>query len=133
MDREIFRTLIAPREPEKIGRILLLLASGETLNRFDAERLGDHCLNSTVAELRNDYGLSSALRDEWEKVPCRMRFTTRVKRYRLDDTDGALEKTLQLLLTVWGYQLPDKKGPGGSSAPPPPPQDTRQLDFIGGA
>jgi hypothetical protein len=43
--------------PSKIVRILTHLLAGESLNRFEAERLGDHCLNSTVAVLANRYGL----------------------------------------------------------------------------
>lgn len=35
----------------KATEILLELYAG-SLNRFEAERKGDHCLNSTIAELR---------------------------------------------------------------------------------
>lgn len=38
------------------------------LNRFEAERHGDHCLNSTIAELRAD---GCVIHSEWEKVPTR--------------------------------------------------------------
>ena len=39
------------------------------LNRFDAERIGDHALNSTVAIVRKRHG--DKLRQEWETVPTR--------------------------------------------------------------
>jgi len=40
------------RQDTKILRILETLRSGRSLNRFDAEILGDHALNSTIARLR---------------------------------------------------------------------------------
>ncbi len=50
-----------------------------SLNRFEAERIGDHCLHSTIAELRkgghNIYG-------QWEVVETRFK-PTRVMRYFL--------------------------------------------------
>lgn len=50
-----------------------------SLNRFEAERIGDHCLHSTISELRkaghNIYG-------QWEVVETRFK-PTRVKRYFL--------------------------------------------------
>jgi len=36
------------KPPSKMARILLHLLTGASLNRFEAERLGDHCLNSTM-------------------------------------------------------------------------------------
>lgn len=51
-----------------------------SLNRFEAERLGDHCLNSTVALLRAD---GHVLYAAYEHVPTRFGKTTRVKRYSL--------------------------------------------------
>lgn len=65
-------------EHTKIGRILGILRSGRSLNRFEAERFGDHCLHSTVARL-NAEGFQIVGR--WEEVPCRFAKTTRVKRY----------------------------------------------------
>lgn len=66
-------------KPTKKGAILAALTL-RSLNRFDAERLGDHCLNTTMAELRAD---GHTITDEWEKVPTRFGTTARVKRYRL--------------------------------------------------
>jgi hypothetical protein len=38
--------------PTKKVRVLEALKQPGGLNRFEAERIGDHCLNSTIAELR---------------------------------------------------------------------------------
>lgn len=64
----------------KINRILDALKEPHGLNRFEAERLGDHTLNSTVSKLREG---GFAIHDEWEIVPTK--YTprgVRVKRYR---------------------------------------------------
>ena len=63
----------------KIGTVSGILKSGITLNRFEAERHGEHCLNSTISVLRAD---GVPIHDEWEKVPNRFGTMTRVKRYR---------------------------------------------------
>ena len=69
------------RTPTKRHVVLLALANG-SLNRFEAERRGEHCLNSTVAELRHS---GVTIVDEWETVPTRgARGETRVKRYWCD-------------------------------------------------
>jgi len=50
-----------------------------SLNRFEAERLGDHCLHSTVALLRaKGYAIGAI----WETVPTRFK-PVQVKRYFL--------------------------------------------------
>lgn len=64
-------------EHTKIARILEELKR-RSLNRFDAEPIGDHCLHTTVARLRAQGML---IVDEWEQVPTRFG-TSRVKRYR---------------------------------------------------
>lgn len=58
-----------------------------SLNRFEAERHGDHCLHSTVSTLR---GLGYVIFDEWETVGTRFGKTARVKRYRVLRGPGAL-------------------------------------------
>jgi hypothetical protein len=69
------------RDDIKIDRILAALKLAQGLNRFQAEKLGDHCLNSTVAKLR-EYGYQ--LHGEWEVVPTRYSPKgVRVKRYRV--------------------------------------------------
>lgn len=52
----------------KKGTIRAKLRRPRGLNRFEAERYGDHCLNSTIAELRAD---GCVIHSEWEKVPTR--------------------------------------------------------------
>lgn len=59
---------------------ILAALRAHSLNRFEAERLGDHCLPTTIAELRSD---GFVIHDEWEEVPTRFNKTCRVKRYRL--------------------------------------------------
>ena len=63
----------------KESMILSILRSGTSLNRFEAERFGDHCLHSTIATLR-DKGYQ--FHDEWEYVPTRFGKEAHVKRYR---------------------------------------------------
>jgi hypothetical protein len=66
-------------EHTKQARILEALRSPDGLNRFEAERLGDHCLNSTIAKLR-ECGI--AIHSAWETVPSRFsKRGARVLRY----------------------------------------------------
>ncbi len=53
----------------KHQRITDALKLPNGLNRFEAERIGDHCLNSTVADIRKRYG--NRLIQRWETVPSR--------------------------------------------------------------
>lgn len=62
----------------KEARILTIMKSGNSLNRFEAEYLGDHCLHSTIATLRRKGYLFS---DAWEWVPTRFAKEVHVKRY----------------------------------------------------
>ena len=62
-----------PKRTTKIDRVIAALHHPTGLNRFEAARLGDTCLNSTVAVIRSIYG--SKLISQWETVPCR--FTER--------------------------------------------------------
>lgn len=77
----------------KIARILAHLVRGESLNRFEAERLGDHCLNSTVSTLANRLGLS-ILRQK-ESVPNHWGEPCIVMRYTLPA--GEVEQASQVL------------------------------------
>lgn len=70
----------------KRDAILAALRSGRGLNRFEAERLGDHCLNSTVSALR---ATGHAIDSSWERVPTRFNPAgVRVLRYVAHDGDG---------------------------------------------
>lgn len=81
----------------KMVRILCHLINGGTLNRFEAEVLGDHCLNSTVSTLKNTHGLN--IHRQWEKVSNRWGAPCHVMRYRLLDTDeGQANRVLAQLL-----------------------------------
>jgi hypothetical protein len=41
----------------KARRVLTALADGQRLDRFGAEQLGDHTLNTTVSTLRSRHGI----------------------------------------------------------------------------
>lgn len=49
-------TITVANAPTKTSRILAYLVAGGSLNRFEAERLGDHCLNSTISALKHNWG-----------------------------------------------------------------------------
>jgi len=71
-----------PKSIKKIDRVIEALKQPHGLNRFEAERIGDHCLNSTVAVIRTAHG--ARLHQEWETVPTRYNSDgVRVKRYWL--------------------------------------------------
>lgn len=75
------------KAPRKIDRVIAALRLPGGLNRFEAERIGDHCLNSTIAEIRAIFG--DKLYQCWEVVPTRYcPDGVRVLRYWL--VDGAL-------------------------------------------
>jgi len=70
----------------KQARILKAFFHGQSLNRFDAEPLGDHCLHSTVSDLINHHGIG--IESHWERVPNNHSDTlTRVKRYWLPEPE----------------------------------------------
>lgn len=72
--------------PKKWRRILSMFVEGKTLNRFEAERVGDHTLHSTVSGIQTR-GVT-ILRKE-EVVPGYMGCSTRVCRYWLDPSSRA--------------------------------------------
>lgn len=53
----------------KLDRVIAALHHPHGLNRFEAERIGCHVLNSTVAVIRKRYG--SRLISQWETIPSR--------------------------------------------------------------
>lgn len=75
------KATLTAEQPSKIARILAHLVSGASLNRFNAEPLGDHCLHSTIAVLANQHGLK--LIRQPERVPNRWGAPCRVIRYSL--------------------------------------------------
>lgn len=58
-----------PKRTKKIDRVIAALRLPAGLNRFEAEGIGDHALNSTVAVIRDRYG--DTLIQRWETVPTR--------------------------------------------------------------
>ncbi len=71
--------------PTKIARILAHLLTGASINRFEAERLGDHCLPSTVAVLANRHGL--IFQRQQERVPNNWGAPCPVTRYSLPTSE----------------------------------------------
>lgn len=71
------------RSDFKWRRILKVLASGAELTRFDAEKIGDHALNSTVSTLGR-----MGVRISREPIEVEGRFgTIHCKRYWLEPSD----------------------------------------------
>lgn len=80
----------------KIAAILRLFFDGERLNRFEAERYHEHCLNSTVSTLQNSFGIK--IDRVTEIVPCvRGRKRTPCRRYWLLRTPENLDAARALL------------------------------------
>jgi len=79
------KTPTTSKSPSKTMRILAHLLTGASLNRFEAEPLGDHCLNSTISVLANRYDLTFQRKPE--KVPNRWGKPCRVIRYSLTVND----------------------------------------------
>ena len=63
------QTTQKPKNSTKLECVIEALHHPHGLNRFEAERIGCHVLNSTVAVIRKRYG--SKLVSEWETVPTR--------------------------------------------------------------
>tara|TARA_B110000211_G_scaffold214034_1_gene255090 strand:+ start:113 stop:427 length:315 start_codon:yes stop_codon:yes gene_type:complete len=79
----------------KNNTIMVALAEG-SLTRFDAERLGDHCLPSTISGLSTQHGLEFPRR--WVKVPNRFGGETLCKEYTTSDDDKLkINKFLEVL------------------------------------
>lgn len=57
------------KDSTKLDRVIAALHHPHGLNRFEAERIGCHVLNSTVAVIRKRYG--SRLISQWETIPSR--------------------------------------------------------------
>lgn len=80
--------------PNKICRVLAYFITGKSLNRFEAERIGEHCLHSTVSRLANQYGLTFSRKAE--SVPNNWGNACRVVRYWLP---ASQRKRAQVLLS----------------------------------
>ena len=77
------------RVNQKIGtkkfNIIQYFLKGLSLNRFEAEELGDHCLNSIISTLSSQLDLE--IPRKMEKVPNRFGGTTHVMRYWFSESD----------------------------------------------
>ncbi|WP_282365608.1 hypothetical protein [Pseudomonas sp. PS02290] len=71
--------------PNKICRVLAYLITGKSLNRFEAERIGEHCLHSTISRLTNHYDMTFARKAE--SVPNNWGRPCRVVRYWLSASE----------------------------------------------
>ena len=83
--------------PSKIARILAHLLTGASINRFEAERIGDHCLPSTIAVLANRYGLP--IERKQERVPNRWGAPCTVTRYCLPSSQHKRARAVLVALT----------------------------------
>ena len=83
--------------PAKASRMLLFFYAGKSLNTFEAQALGDTCLNTTISNFHHKHGL--AFESRMESIPNRFGGQTWVKRYWLAKES---EKIAFRLLTQWG-------------------------------
>ena len=81
----------------KIAQILAHLLNVGALNRFEAERIGDHCLHSTISALANGYGLN--FKRTPEKVPSHWGQPCDVIRYALPTSEHQKASDVLVLLT----------------------------------
>lgn len=84
------------KAPTKISRVLAYLLQDRSLNRFEAERLGDHCLHSTISSLTHGYGLKFARKSE--RVPNHWGLPCLVTRYSLPPTEYKRAKSVLAML-----------------------------------
>jgi hypothetical protein len=84
----------------KQATILQAFYSGRSLNRFEAEVLGDHCLHTSVSTFTHCHGLMFERHSE--SVPNRFGSKTKVMRYRLAERSRGRAGAL---LKRWGVEL----------------------------
>lgn len=77
-------TITVANAPTKVSRILAYLVAGGSLNRFEAERLGDHCLNSTISALKHNWGIDFDI--VHERVPTHWGKACDVNRYSIPES-----------------------------------------------
>jgi hypothetical protein len=94
---------ITSKAPTKIARVLEYLLFAGSLNRFEAERIGDHCLHSTISSLVHNYGLFFERTPE--KVPNHWGLPCDVIRYSLPLCKQKKANSLLGLLTKRNTQL----------------------------
>jgi hypothetical protein len=83
-------------QPTKYRSVLCHFLDGSSFNRFEAHRIHDFCLHSTIATLRHQHGIE--FDDKTEKVPClNGTKTVSVSRYWLRQTPENLKQARALL------------------------------------
>lgn len=87
----------------KIARVLAHLLTGASVNRFEAERLGDHCLPSTVSRLQ-DHGL--LIERQLEPVPNAWGEPCHAARYRLPASERDKARAVLALVNRRGRAKP---------------------------
>jgi len=90
--------ITTPDAPNKICRVLAYLITGKSLNRFEAERIGEHCLHTTISRLSNHHGLTFTR--QAEAVPNHWGSPCRVVRYSLP---ASQRKRAQVLLSFLAH------------------------------
>ena len=75
------------KRQSKLMTLLIYFSEGKSLNRFEAEKIGCHCLNTSVNDIRRKWGIRLARK--WEEVPTRFGAKVRCCRYWLDLQDYA--------------------------------------------
>ena len=73
----------APREGKL--QMMMRILGERSLNTFEAQKLGDSCLNTTISTLR---AKGENIHDDWETVPNRFGGSSRVKRYWIPKKDA---------------------------------------------
>lgn len=91
------------KAPSKIARVLAHLLNVGPLNRFEAERIGDHCLHSTISDLAKGYGLK--FKRTPEKVPSHWGRACAVTRYALPASEHRNARAVLVLLTRKGKKV----------------------------
>ena len=91
------------KAPSKIANVLAHLLNVGTLNRFEAERIGDHCLHSTISALANGYGLKFERTPE--KVPNHWGQPCDVIRYALPASEYQKARAVLVLLSRKGKKV----------------------------
>lgn len=91
------------KAPTKISRVLEFMLQDRSLNRFEAERLGDHCLHSTISRLSNAYGLNFTRQPE--RVPNHWGQPCMVTRYSLPASESKRARNvLKMLCSAAGVK-----------------------------
>lgn len=110
-----------PKSPLKFDIILHYSIKSRSINRFEAKKIHDHCLNSKISTLQNNYGI--CFNRARESFPCLYSLATAsVNRYWLstDIANTNLEEMLLSRLIERRHEVPNQlttgyKGGGNGS------------------